>query len=175
MKMYKTLKKIFVFLLILGSISLSNAYAQKSGSTKSKRHFSIPSPQSLIIKYGVASFYAAKFHGRKTASGEIYRNELPSAACNIFPLNTWVRITNLSNNISIIAKINDRLHPKNKRLVDLSKSAAAQLGYVSNGVTKVKMEVLKDYDPSEDILYIERTLNAQRAFSNTVFPLLSFM
>ena len=96
----------------------------------------------------MASFYAAKFHGRKTASGEIYRNEILSAACNVLPLNTWIRITNLANNNSIIAKINDRLHPKNKRLIDLSKSAATQLGYVSSGLTNVKVEVLKDYDPS---------------------------
>lgn len=151
MKLYKTLKKVFFFILIFGGISLSSSYAQKSVSSKPKRHFSIPSPQSLIIKYGVASFYAAKFHGRKTASGDIYRNEILSAACNILPLNTWIKITNLSNNISIIAKINDRLHPNNKRLVDLSKSAATKLGYVSDGLTKVKVEVLEDYDPSEKI------------------------
>ncbi len=151
MKLHKTLKKIFFLQLILAGISMSPVQAQISGSPKSKWHFTIPSPKNLIIKYGVASFYAAKFHGRKTASGEIYRNEIFSAACNIFPLNTWIKITNLSNNTSVIARINDRLHPKNKRIVDLSKSAATQLGYVSNGLTKVKVEVLKDYNPSEDI------------------------
>lgn len=152
MKLRKTLKKVFFFHLILAGISLNPAHAQESGSSKHKRHFSIPSPQKLIIKYGIASFYAAKFHGRKTASGEIYKNELFSAACNVLPLNTWVRITNLSNNTSIIARINDRLHPKNKRLIDLSKSAASQLGYVSNGLTKVKVEVLKNYNSVEEIV-----------------------
>lgn len=152
MKLRKTLKKIFFFHLVLAGISLNSAQAQKSGSSKPKRHYSLPSPKKLLIKYGVASFYAAKFHGRKTASGEIYRNELFSAACNVLPLNTWVKITNLSNDIFVIARINDRLHPRNKRLIDLSRSAATQLGYVSNGVTKVKVEVLNDYNPSEDIL-----------------------
>lgn len=152
MKLRKTLKKVFFFHLILAGISLNPAQAQKTGSSKQKRHFSIPSPKKLIIKYGMASFYASKFHGRKTASGEIYRNELFTAACNVLPLNTWVRITNLSNNNSVIARINDRLHPKNKRLVDLSKSAATQLGYVSNGLTKVKVEVLSNYNSSEEIV-----------------------
>lgn len=148
MKLNKTLLKIYFLLLILGGISLNTAYAQTSAPSKPKGNFLIPAAERFIIKYGIASFYAAKFHGRKTASGEIYRNEIFSAACNVLPLNTWIKITNLSNNNSIIARINDRLHPKNKRLVDLSKSAATKLGYVSNGLTNVKVEVLKDFDPS---------------------------
>jgi rare lipoprotein A len=152
MKLHKTLKKIFFFHLILAGFSMNTAQAQTSVESKHKRHSSIPSPKNLLVKYGVASYYATKFHGRKTASGEIYRKELLSAACNILPLNTWVRITNLSNDISIIARINDRLHPQNKRLIDLSKSAAVQLGYVSNGLANVKVEVLKNYNPEEGIL-----------------------
>ena len=151
MKFRIHLQKIFFFLLLISGVSLNPVHAQESGAKKSKRSFSIPSPKSFIIKYGVASYYAAKFHGRKTASGEIYRKELYSAACNVLPLNTWVKITNLSNEISIIARINDRLHPNNKRLIDLSNSAATKLGYVSNGLTKVKVEILKDYNPSKEI------------------------
>jgi hypothetical protein len=54
--------------------------------------------KKFIVKYGFASFYATKFHGRKTANGETYRNELLTAACNILPLNTWIKVTNLLNN-----------------------------------------------------------------------------
>lgn len=151
MKAHKTLKKIVLFHLILAGISIGPAQAQKTGSSKSKRHLSISSVENSIIKFGLASFYASRFHGHKTASGEVYRNDLITAACNVLPLNTWIRITNLSNNNSVIAKINDRLHAKNKRLIDLSQTGAKQLGYISHGVAKVKIEVLKDYDPLEEI------------------------
>lgn len=100
------------------------------------------SPKDIIIKYGIASFYAQKFNGRRTANGDIYNSLKYTAACNVLPLGIWVKVTNLKNNRSIIVYINDRLHPKNNRLVDLSKAAAEKLGYVSRGLTKVKVEVL---------------------------------
>jgi rare lipoprotein A len=88
------------------------------------------------------SFYAQKFNGRKTANGNTFSSIKYTAACNVLPLGTWIKVTNLKNDKSIIVYINDRLHPKNKRLVDLSKTAAEKLGYVSYGLTKVKVEVL---------------------------------
>ena len=123
----------------------TNTYAQKERNSYSpKSHKKITTPQKGVVKYGVASYYAKKFHGRNTANGEMHRNEIYTAACNVLPLNSWVRVTNLKNNRSIITKINDRMHSKNKRLIDLSQSAAKQLGFVSDGVTKVKVELLKD-------------------------------
>ena len=92
--------------------------------------------------YGQASFYANKFHGRKTASGEIFNQNKLTCACNILPLGTWIRVTNLRNGRSAIVKINDRIHPKMKRIVDLSKSGAQKLGYVSIGLTRVKIELI---------------------------------
>ena len=151
MKASKSIKRILFFCLVMVSISSNAAYAQTKVSQKATKKFSISSPRDLIIKYGVASYYAAKFHGRKTASGEVYRKELITAACNVLPLNTWVKVTNLANNNFVIAKINDRLAPQNKRLVDLSSAAAKQLGYISDGLAKVKVEVLENYDPSQGI------------------------
>jgi rare lipoprotein A len=95
------------------------------------------------ILYGQASFYAAKFEGRKTANGENFKHQSATAACNVLPLGTWLRVTNLRNNKSIVVKTNDRLHPKTKRIIDLSKSGAQKLGYTSQGLTRVKIEVLK--------------------------------
>ena len=123
------------------------AHAQKKKSHFQKSRTKEKPDKKIIIKYGIASFYAKKFHGRKTATGEIYKHEKYTAACNVLPLNTWIKVTNLKNNKTIIVKINDRLHPKNKRLVDLSKSAAEKLGYVSRGLTKVKVEVLNNFNP----------------------------
>jgi len=92
--------------------------------------------------FGTASFYADKFAGRKTANGDNYDPAKYTAACNVLPLGTWIKVTNLRNNKSIIVRINDRLHANMNRLVDLSKVAANQLGYVQRGLAKVKVEVL---------------------------------
>lgn len=99
--------------------------------------------KTQTVKYGIASYYADKFKGRKTANDEIYLPEKYTAACNVLPLNTWIRVTNLKNNKSVVVKINDRMHPNNKRLVDLSKIAAKKLNLLSYGIIKVKLEVLK--------------------------------
>ena len=95
------------------------------------------------VFYGIASYYADKFNGRPTASGEIYSHQKLTAACNILPLGTWVKVTNLRNNKFVIVKTNDRLHPRMKRIVDLSKSAAVALAYTGRGLTQVKVEVLE--------------------------------
>jgi len=65
-----------------------------------------------------------------------------TAAHNSLPLGTWIKVTNLSNHKTVIVKVNDRLHPKNPRLVDLSKTAAKKLGYTGHGLTKVRVDVL---------------------------------
>lgn len=97
--------------------------------------------------YGTASYYADKFEGRKTASGDAYDHENLTAACNVLPLNTWIKVTNLRNNKSVLVRTNDRLHPKMNRIVDLSKAAAKILGYTNSGLTRVKVEVLGKKKP----------------------------
>lgn len=92
--------------------------------------------------YGQASFYANKFNGRKTASGELFNQNKYTCACNALPLGTWVKVTNLRNGSSVIVKVNDRIHPKVRRVVDLSKAAATKLGFIASGLTRVKVEVL---------------------------------
>lgn len=102
---------------------------------------------SKRVLYGTASFYADKFHGRKTATGEIFDQKKMTAACNVLPLGTWIRVTNLRNKKSVIVKINDRLHSRMTRLTDLSRTAATKLGYISSGLTRVKVEVLGKKKP----------------------------
>jgi rare lipoprotein A len=92
--------------------------------------------------YGTASYYANKFEGRLTANGEVFSQQKMTAACNVLPLGTWIKVTNLYNGRSVVVKVNDRLHYKNKRLVDLSKTAAKKIGYAGGGLTKVKVEPL---------------------------------
>ncbi|MEO6454509.1 MAG: septal ring lytic transglycosylase RlpA family protein [Ginsengibacter sp.] len=136
------MKKIFLFLLcFLFSFLLcfKNSWAQDSSIIKSQAP---KSAKKIVIKYGIASYYATKFSGRKTSSGSVYNSAKLTAACNVLPLGTWVKVTNLRNEKTVIVQINDHLHHKNKRLIDLSKSAAQKLGYISRGITRVKVEVL---------------------------------
>lgn len=98
---------------------------------------------SLETTFGTASFYAEKYHGQITYSGEVYDMNKTSAAHISYPMNTIVRVTNLSNNKSIILQINDRMPIYKDRIIDLSYAAAKELDFVKEGLTKVKIEVLK--------------------------------
>jgi len=99
---------------------------------------------------GKASFYSKNLDGTKTATGEIFRNKNFTAASNHFKLNTWVRVTNLKNGKTVVVRINDRMHrkmSKKGRVVDLSRVAASQLGFLGHGITKVKVEVVPKETP----------------------------
>jgi rare lipoprotein A len=129
------------FFCVAGIAPAVAVSAQKTTTTfKSK-------PAVTRVFYGQASFYANKFNGRQTAGGEIFSQNKFTCACNVLPLGTWIKVTNLRNQKSAIVKVNDRLHPKMKRLVDLSKIAARQLGYVGHGLARVKVEVLGKKKP----------------------------
>jgi rare lipoprotein A len=99
--------------------------------------------------YGTASFYSNQFNGRKTANGEIFSQKKMTAACNVLPLGTWIRVTNLRNGRSVLVKTNDRLHTRMKRVIDLSRSAAEKLNYIKSGLTRVRVEVLGKKKPEK--------------------------
>ncbi|MEZ5013219.1 MAG: septal ring lytic transglycosylase RlpA family protein [Chitinophagales bacterium] len=98
--------------------------------------------QSAGTEVGIASYYHNKFVGRKTASGEIFVQDRLTAAHKTLPLGTWVRVTNLSNDSVVIVKINDRMPKWNKRSIDLTYLAATKLGYIYQGLAKVRIEVV---------------------------------
>ncbi len=91
---------------------------------------------------GTASFYAKKFNGRKTSSGERFSNDSLTAAHKKFKFGTYVLVRNLKNDSTVIVKINDRLPQKSKRSIDLTLRAAKQLNFVRSGLTKVEITVL---------------------------------
>src|SRR6476620_2737331 len=133
-------------ILCLAALCLSGlAYSQRGvGSAEIKDSVQVQTVKGKArILYGTASYYADKFNGRETANGEVYDSRKMTAACNVLPLGTWVRVTNLSNNRWVIVKTNDRLHARMTRVVDLSRSAAEKLGYIGKGLTRVKVEVLE--------------------------------
>ncbi len=100
-----------------------------------------------IIKYVdkgemVASWYGRKFHGRKTANGEIYNQMAFTAAHKNLRFGTLLRVTNPDNELSVIVRINDRGPYIHGRELDLSKASASALGMVQKGVAKVRVEQL---------------------------------
>jgi rare lipoprotein A len=99
--------------------------------------------RGLNIVYGKASYYGADFHGRKTASGEVYDMNDLTAAHKEFPFGTLCRVTNLMNSKAVVVRINDRGPFVEDRIIDLSYSAAKELDAVISGVIDVKIEVLK--------------------------------
>ena len=92
---------------------------------------------------GNASFYGGKWHGRKTANGEIFDTYKLTAAHKTLPFGTRVRVTNLSNGKSVIVRINNRGPYSKGRVIDLSQAAFSKIENMSKGVTKVKLEILK--------------------------------
>lgn len=95
----------------------------------------------------MASFYAKKFEGRKCSSGQKFRHDSLTAAHKSLKFGTKVRVTNLKNDSVVYVTINDRLPKRSKRKIDLTLRAAKQLNFVSYGLAKVKIEVLKDSLP----------------------------
>lgn len=98
------------------------------------------------IQTGKASFYADRFDGNPTASGEKYRHNKLTAAHKTLPFGTRVRVTNLANNKSVEVVINDRGPYVEDRIIDLSKAAAEKLEFLNQGLTTVTLEVI---DPGD--------------------------
>lgn len=93
-------------------------------------------------KFGIASYYANKFEGRKTATGERFRQKGFTAASNFFPLHTMVKVTNLDNGDTIIVRINDRMAlsmSRKGRVIDLSRAGADSLKYFKKGLQRVSV------------------------------------
>ncbi|UII34275.1 septal ring lytic transglycosylase RlpA family protein [Fulvivirga ulvae] len=97
-------------------------------------------------EHGKASFYADKFEGRSTASGEKYRHTKLTAAHRTLPFGTSVKVTNLDNNKSVTVRINDRGPFVKGRVIDLSKSAAQKLNFIRQGTADVKIEIVSVED-----------------------------
>ncbi len=98
---------------------------------------------------GKASFYANKFQGRKTASGEIFSQNTKTAAHRKLPFGTKVKVTNLKNGKTVVVTINDRGPFVKGRIIDLSRSAFKAISALDRGVIKVRIEVIPEHRSSE--------------------------
>lgn len=118
--------RILALLLILAASPL---FAQDDGTT-------------TISEEGMASWYGAEFHGRQTANGEVYDSSLLTAAHRTLPFGTIATVTDLDSGRSVQVRINDRGPFVAGRSIDLSKAAAEQLGLISNGVARVRIDAV---------------------------------
>lgn len=123
-------------------------------------------PAIAQIQTGKASFYADRFEGRPTASGEKYRHSRLTAAHKTLPFGTRVRVTNLANNQSVELVINDRGPWIEGRIIDVSRSAAEQLGFVNQGLADVQLEVIDPGDgkANEPIRFVDNVLVDENEF-----------
>ena len=104
-----------------------------------KTYFPLQESKTYVAS-GTASWYGTKFHGQNTANGEVYDLYGMSAAHKTLPLPSYVRVTNLDNNKSVILRVNDRGPFYSDRIIDLSYAAAKKLGYAEIGTARVKVE-----------------------------------
>jgi len=101
----------------------------------------LPTTKGFAQK-GKASYYGREFEGRKTANGEIFKNADFTAAHRSLPFNSFVRVTNLRNGLSITVRVNDRGPYVKSRVIDLSEAAARRIGSYQKGLASVKLELV---------------------------------
>lgn len=91
---------------------------------------------------GLATYYASRFHGRRTASGERHDRDSLVAAHRTLPFGTRVRVTRVDDGSSVVVRVNDRGPHKRDRVIDLSRSAAEAIGLLGPGIAPVRLEVV---------------------------------
>lgn len=137
------LKKNFSFVLLIFSVFFISACS-------SAPHYEAEKPVSGPL-YWTASYYADKFHGRPTASGEIFNMHAMTAAHKTMSFGTRLHVTNLNNGRSVVVTINDRGPFVRGRQLDLSYGAAKKIGMIESGTARVKVRVL-----GRDTTYVKK-------------------
>ena len=120
-------------LILLSTISLACGKKKHAASHPGRT----PHPSAEV---GVASWYGHPYHGRAAANGEIYDMEKPTAAHRTLPFGTWVRVTNLANGKTTEVRITDRGPFIAGRIIDVSHSAAREIGLIGPGIAQVRID-----------------------------------
>lgn len=133
---------IILFILLLTACQSTVIYNTSGVQTKTNKQ--VTQPKSTVSTgensgYMVASWYGHKFHGRKTANGEIYNMYDYTAAHRTLPFGTRLRLINEENNKSVIVRINDRGPVPVERDIDVSYKTAQTLGFVNQGLSRLKV------------------------------------
>lgn len=118
------------------------ARGNTSPYTVNGRSYEVMTEFAGFTQRGVASWYGTKFHGRPTATGEIYSLYEMTAAHRTLPLPVYVQVTNLDNGRTAVVKVNDRGPFHSDRIIDLSYAAAVKLGFAQQGTAPVEIQVI---------------------------------
>jgi rare lipoprotein A len=133
-------------LLVLGVLSGQEARATyRRGGTPyaiKGKHYKPLSTHAGFVQGGTASWYGSDFHGKETSSGEAYNMHAMTAAHKTLPLGVYVKVQNRKNGREIVVRVNDRGPFIDGRIIDLSYSAARDLGVVKSGTAPVQIEAL---------------------------------
>jgi rare lipoprotein A len=126
---------MYVFMLVL--LAITSVSAQKKERERER----------TII--GTATWYSNSFNGRKTASGEMFSQKKLTCATNKFRIGTWLRVENIATKKFVIVRVNDRMAPHPRKIIDLTRTAAVEIGIIGKGFCKVKIESLGMRKPPE--------------------------
>ncbi|KAA0678487.1 septal ring lytic transglycosylase RlpA family protein [Azospirillum brasilense] len=159
MHMARTLSMALCALSLSLPLSPMAAQAQPSSKSQSPKDASVPpiaverteEGEPVIVHEGEASFYGGSFHGKKTASGERFDQNKPTAASRELPLGSKVTVTNQDNGKSVDVIVNDRGPYVDGRVIDLSKKAAKKLDMIEDGVAPVRVEAKPSEQPTEAV------------------------
>lgn len=144
--------RFLVRLMMLGAVTGFVAACGTTEMSKPEGYYKVGTPYQIkgvwyypkedpeYDETGVASWYGADFHGKKTANGERYNMNALTAAHRTLPMPTFVNVTNLENGKQIKLRVNDRGPFARGRIIDVSKRAAELLGFVHHGVAKVRVQ-----------------------------------
>ena len=138
MKIRQYLTRMVILSVFMGislALPATVLFAKETSSHKSRAAHAKPIT-------GIASYYGGKFHGKRTASGEIFNKNAMTAAHRNLPFGTKVKVTNLRNGRTVLVRVNDRGPHVRGRMIDLSQAAAKKIGLSHAGTARVKLEVL---------------------------------
>lgn len=143
-------------------------HGNPSSYTVNGQQYQVMASAAGYREEGLASWYGAKFHGHTTSNGEVFDMYEISAAHKSLPLPTWVRVTNLENGISIVARVNDRgpFHPG--RIIDMSYAAAVKLDFVHKGTARVRVETLQGAELDQPAYFVQLGAFSQRQGAETL-------
>ncbi|MCX5849953.1 MAG: septal ring lytic transglycosylase RlpA family protein [Deltaproteobacteria bacterium] len=143
----KTQRIFVVFILSLVMLFVSvgcQTISQEQRGKESKLAQMIARYSAPDGAEGIARYYAKRYNGRRTTSGEIYSPKKLTAAHPTLPLGTRVKVINLANDKSVIVKINDRCREHEEVFIDLSRQAARQLGMMKQGKANVRIIIIEE-------------------------------
>ena len=125
--------------LCVASLLLSLAVVAGGASAQDTAGIDTSPSHEVVLARGQASWYGPRFHGRRTSSGERFDMNGLTAAHESLPFGTLVRVRNMINGREVVVRINDRAGRLGHRIIDLSKAAAARLGFVHAGEARVAL------------------------------------